>query len=496
LADFDRIGRDLPGAFAARARDLGVQILTGAASHAYLPLLVDDRSVRAQLRAGTEISRKHIGSFQGMWLPECAYRPSSGHWQPAVLGGESRPRAGLEEWIAGAGIDHFFVESTSVQHGKPVGTINRGKFEPVSEVQLYWDHRRGWHDVLEPVGVASEPAAPLGLMHGAAHHATHGATGGPTHEATGGPTLDATRGTPRGLRQVYAMARHPRVSEQVWSSVIGYPGEAAYLEFHRKHGDRGLRYWKVTDHSGNMDAKQPYAPQDAARKAKEHAAHFCTVVREVLLEYHDRTGRRGTVTAPFDAELFGHWWHEGPLFLKEVLLALSRQGTGVGEARIGETGLGGIDLRTARQTLDRVEVDKVVRLPEGSWGENGNHGVWLNDKTRWMWEVEYRAEIGLAKHLRDLPWRKNADVAAMLKRAGRELLLLQASDWPFLVHGGAATDYAFQRFGGHATRFERALGLATHLSAGGAMSDLHRAQIAEMDLHDVVFDAVDLAWWE
>ena len=81
-----------------------------------------------------------------------------------------------------------------------------------------------------------------------------------------------------------------------------------------------------------------------------------------------------------------------------------------------------------------------MRLPEGSWGENGNHSVWINDRTRWIWEIEYRAEGRMLKLLHELPWQTHGEVKAMLERAGRELLLLQASDWPFVIQSPGAVD--------------------------------------------------------
>ena len=102
-------------------------------------------------------------------------------------------------------------------------------------------------------------------------------------------------------------------------------------------------------------------------KVFEHAHHFCSVVREVLAEYHGRTGRKGVCVAPFDAELFGHWWFEGPQFLRDVILTLSNAPD--------------IELLTAEEALQRHPPDKVVRMPEGSWGEKGNHSVWMNDRT-------------------------------------------------------------------------------------------------------------------
>ena len=137
----------------------------------------------------------------------------------------------------------------------------------------------------------------------------------------------------------------------------------------------------------------------------------------------------------------------------------------------------------------------MVRLPEGSWGENANHSVWLNDRTRWMWEMEYRAEEKMLWMLANLPWQTKPIVRETIERAGRELLLLQASDWPFAIHTHGAVDYGIQRFSGHCTRFDRMQAIAEAVVAGRGLTPLQRVQIDEADLHDSAFPKVELDWW-
>ena len=446
LAAFERMGRDLPGAFAKHRRDGRVEILTSAATHAYLPLLASDAAVNAQLRAGAAASERHLGFRPtGLWLPECAYRPAEPAWQPPVLYHAPVARPGLEVAVAAVGVDHFFVDTHLVAHEHPLAVVTADGVEPTGDAMIYWDAKRGWGSPLEPVGVASAA----------------------------------------GRADVFALARHPRVAEQVWSAVTGYPGADDYLEFHRKHGDHGLRYHRITSHHTPAMDKDPYDATRVAGKAYEQAQHFCGVVRETLAEHTRQTGRVGTVVAPFDAELFGHWWFEGLSFLRDVLLQLSHDGT--------------VDVVTSAAALERSAaangLDKVARLPEGSWGEGGGHNVWLNEPTRWLWESAYRAEARFLQLRHELPWRANADVAAMLRRAGRELLLLQASDWPFVIHSAAAADYGVGRFAGHATRFDRLCTIAADLAAGRGVDAVRRTEVAEADAHDVIFADVDLDWW-
>jgi 1,4-alpha-glucan branching enzyme len=150
---------------------------------------------------------------------------------------------------------------------------------------------------------------------------------------------------------------------------------------------------------------------------------------------------------------------------------------------------------TAEEALYHHPPDKVMRLPEGSWGEKGNHSVWINDRTRWMWEIEYRAENRMLKLLHELPWKENQAVRQFMERAGRQLLLLQASDWPFVVHSHGAVDYGIQRLAGHATNFDRATLMAEEAAAGRELTDLRKIELQEMDNHDSVFPHIDLNWW-
>jgi 1,4-alpha-glucan branching enzyme len=442
LEHFEKTARDIPAQFARHWREGNVQLLTSNATHAYMPLMVTDECIRAQMSAGTSVSEKHLGrKSKGLWLPECAYRPASEHWKPLVLWDDPRFRPGIETYVAEAGIDHFFVDTHLVTRAAALGTYDHGVFNAVSEAQVYWDKQRGWRDPMEPVGASSTAQAP----------------------------------------KCFALARHPRVSEQVWSGIIGYPSDGAYLEFHRRHGDRGLRYHRITNVSVEQSKKQPYVAEDAFLKVNQDARHFCEIVREALREHHRLTGRTGVVVAPFDAELFGHWWHEGVNFLRDVIYFFSRDKT--------------VTLSTSEQVLAQRTPDTVVRMPEGSWGRNGDHSVWLNDHSRWIWEIEYRAEARMLGLLRVLPWRENEAVRAMMQRAGRQLLLLQASDWPFVIHSRGAVDYGTQRFAGHATRFDRMTAIAESVAAGHPVDALQQVQIDEADAHDDIFKEIDLNWW-
>jgi 1,4-alpha-glucan branching enzyme len=212
-----------------------------------------------------------------------------------------------------------------------------------------------------------------------------------------------------------------------------------------------------------------------------HAHHFAAVVKDMLRRHRDRCGREGVVVAPFDAELFGHWWHEGPDFLAEVLATLGADPD--------------VQVTTPSEWLAARPADKVAWMPEGSWGDGGDHRVWLNDRNRWTWEVLHRAEERFGAMCLSLPWKKKAGVREALTRAGRELLLMQASDWQFVVTTGGAPDYGLKRFAGHATRFDRMCDLAWDRSRGARSDEVQKVELADVDAHDDVFEDLRLEDW-
>jgi 1,4-alpha-glucan branching enzyme len=443
---FARIGRDVPKAFAAHAERGAVEVLTSNATHAYMPLLLEDSSIRAQVRAGLASSERVLGFRpRGMWLPENGFRPV-GPWSPPIPWGKSGTRPGIDDLVADEGIGHYFVEHHLVEQSRSEWVRN-GHWRRVGWDEAARDPGRGWRNVHEPFWVNN-----------------HG-------------TED---------RRTCVFARDPVICKQVWSGVIGYPANGVYLEFHKKHGEkRGLRYWKVTGTGVDLGAKDPYYPDDVPGRVHEHARHFCDQVRERLHEHRRLTGRHGVVVACFDAELFGHWWFEGPRFLRDVMLTLNADPD--------------VELSTAAQYLRDHPPDKVVSLLGGSWGEGGDHRVWANDKVAWMWEVEYRCETIFGKLTFTLPWRRERRLREILEKAGRELLLLQASDWPFVISRGQAVDYGIKRFMQHVARFECLTDIAEKLGSDseylGKLSEVEKLEVKDADVHDVVFPKIDLNWW-
>lgn len=447
LERFDEIDRDIPSAWAEHFHNGHCELLTSNATHGYMPLLYEDSCIRAQIRAGVASSERILGIRPtGMWLPECAYRPG-GAWNPPIGWGGKDYRIGIEHLVADEGITHFFVENHLIEQSRSEQVLNDGQWWKVDWDEARKYPSRGWRSVNEGHLVNSDGTSP---------------------------------------GRAAAFGRDQAVCERVWSGAIGYPADGAYLEFHKKWGPkRGLRYWKVTGSKVDLGEKHLYYPENIPGKLHEHAAHFVNSIKEQLAKYRDMTGRAGVVIASFDAELFGHWWFEGPQFLRDVMLMINSDPQ--------------IEMRTAAEHMKKQPPDKSVSLPEGSWGEEGDHRVWANEQVNWMWDIEYRCEATFGRLTSELPWRQNEEVRELLEKAGRELLLMQASDWPFVIRRGQAVDYGIKRFMQHVSRFESLGEIAEKISSDsaylGELTEIEKLDIYSTDLHDVIFPHIDLSWW-
>ncbi|HEU4366634.1 MAG TPA: 1,4-alpha-glucan branching protein domain-containing protein [Methylomirabilota bacterium] len=435
-----RIGGDIPGTLADLQRGGHLELITCAATHGYLPLLSRDESIHLQLRAAVETHTRHFGQApRGIWLPECAYRPRY-EWTPQAgpeRGRERRLRPGIEEMLAAHGLEYFVADSHLVAAGEPVF--------------LY-------RDFVGRKGVLAEPASPMPAVEPRSPYE---------------PYRVASRG---GTGSAIAFIRDPRSTVQVWSRERGYPGEFSYLEFHKKHFPGGLRFWRITDASGDLGTKQVYDPKVAVEKVGLQAAHFVGLVRETLEQA--RGGRGGLVCSPYDAELFGHWWFEGPLWLEQVVREMSRNG---------------VRPMTLAEALTVVPPQGPLQLPEGSWGEGGDHRVWLNPGTEWTWDRVYSAEREWVEQL-GLGDGGDRELKRVLAQASRELLLLQASDWQFLITTGAARDYAERRVAEHYADFKRLSEMAHGLRQRRPLSAEAADTLRRLEKNDFVFPGLDPAW--
>ena len=424
---------DLIGAFRRLQAGGHIEIITSAATHGYLPLLGRDESVAAQVRAGVATYRRHFGRApRGIWLPECAYRPG-GPWSRPVGKGRPWRRPGLEDVVAANGLEYFFVDTHLVAGGTPLGT---------------YEDRFGERPAAKP------------------------------RKATRASPNEAHALVTKSRRRVAVLARDPRSSTQVWSADYGYPGDGLYLEFHKRKGPGGLRYHRITSRQLPLDAKETYHPEPAAARAKVHAEHFVGIVKDTLARHAESTGRPGVVVAPFDTELFGHWWFEGPQWLEAVIRGLQ----------------GDVTPATASGYLKRHPPSSAIRLPEGSWGQGGNHWVWLNDDTRWVWEHVYAAEDSFVEVVNAAKRKRRPKLKRVLAQLARELLLLESSDWPFLITTRSARDYAEARVRLHLEVFNGLLAAARRALAG-PLAPEDEAFLREAEARDSPFSEVDLGWW-
>ncbi|MBS4031270.1 MAG: DUF1957 domain-containing protein [Clostridiales bacterium] len=259
-------------------------------------------------------------------------------------------------------------------------------------------------------------------------------------------------------------ARDPETSAQVWSIGSGYPGDYDYREYYRDIGfdlpedyirkflpynipvNTGLKYYRVT---GENRQKEMYHPEIAYAKTTQHAGNF-HFNREKQIEHWARiTNHPPVITAPYDAELFGHWWFEGPEFLEEVVRKAS-QCTDV------------FQLSTPSRYLDNFGCAETVELYHSSWGEGGYSRAWLNPSNDWLYPEYHSAEERLLSHAAAIPANGTPE-RRVLNQLVRELLLAQSSDWAFMINAGTTVEYAKNRVDGHLRNFLR---LETMLNKG------------------------------
>ncbi len=426
----DRYGRDLVAAFRRLRQDSNLDILTSAATHAYLPLMQRDSTIRGQLATGLRASASRLGGAPtGVWLPECGYRPA--YYKE---GAPTYLKPGIESFLSDLGLGYFFTETNVITGGELVGKVAGDAIGPYAAIPL----RR-----LAVVPVTE-----------------------PTEKTTFRPYYV-------GASRVAVFGRDERTGQQVWSATHGYPGDPAYREFHRKDDHSGLQYWRVTGSGVDLGQKQPYEPQRAAQRMQEHADHFVHLVVERLADYRKTHDKPGIIVSAYDTELFGHWWFEGVQWMREVLRQLCVNPD--------------VELATAAAYLGAYPPAEVLNLQESSWGSGGGHWTWLNPDTEWMWPLIHAAERRMEILVSRYP-RAQGVMLDLLNQTARELVLLESSDWPFLVSTGQARDYASSRFQGHLARFSQ---LAAMAEAGGPQTHSDRQALALVSAMDNPFPLID-----
>jgi len=268
--------------------------------------------------------------------------------------------------------------------------------------------------------------------------------------------------TPNGLG---LFARDAASSREVWSAKFGYPGDPAYREFYRDLGydgdyeyvrpylgsdgirrPLGLKYHRITAAGTDLSAKQYYDPDAALERVEAHAADFLERRMKQTDDFYAARGQRPLIVSCYDAELFGHWWFEGPAFLEAVIRRIRAE-------RLP------LQFVTPTEYLNSCQEPLELSPGMSSWGENGYFDPWVNETNDFIYPAVYAATdkmIETANRFRNQDL--NGSSLRALNQAARETLLAQSSDWAFLLYIGSHADYAKGRLEDHAANALRLLG--------------------------------------
>ena len=349
-----------------------LEVITCAATHGYLPLLMTEpEAVRAQIAMAVNSHKKYFGQAPpGIWLPECSYAP------------------GIDEILKEFNLCFFFVDTHGV---------------------LFASHRPRY-------GVFAPVYCPSGVA---------------------------------------VFGRDPESSRQVWSAKEGYPGDFDYREYYRDVGfdldydyirpyihpdgirvNTGIKYYRIT---GRSHHKEPYVPAWAKEKAAIHAGNFIFNRESQVKHLSSLMDRPPIVVAPYDAELFGHWWFEGPQWLEYVIRKIHfDQDT--------------VELTTPTRYLKQFSYNQVVRPCASSWGNKGYNEVWLCQANEWIYRHLHIAAARMIELANAYPYAEGSP-GRVLNQAARELMLAQSSDWAFIMSTGTMVDYAMRRTKTHLQNF-------------------------------------------
>jgi 1,4-alpha-glucan branching enzyme len=368
--------RDLVKAFQVYQQTNNLEIITCGATHGYLPLM---KMYPQAVWAQLQVACEHYENTFG--------RPPNGIWLP-----ECAYYEGLERQLADVGLRYFLMDGHGLLYARPRPRF--GTYAPI----------------FTETGVA-------------------------------------------------AFARDHESSQQVWSSEVGYPGAAEYREFYKDLGweadydyikpfvmpngqrkNTGIKYHKITGRGLDLGAKDLYDPYWAKEKAAEHAANFAFNRGQQIRHLYDVMQRPPIVVSPYDAELFGHWWYEGPWFIDFLF-------------RKSWYDQDAYQMTHLADYLRTYPNQQVCRPSQSSWGYKGFHEYWLNDTNAWIYPHLHKGAERMIQLSHQEPWDELSWRA--LNQAARELLLAQSSDWAFIMRTGTMVPYAVRRTRSHLLRFHK-----------------------------------------
>ncbi|HNV69604.1 MAG TPA: DUF1957 domain-containing protein [Candidatus Ozemobacteraceae bacterium] len=287
---------------------------------------------------------------------------------------------------------------------------------------------------------------------------------------------------------VCAFGRDLESSKQVWSAEEGYPGDPDYREFYRDIGfdldldyvrpyihesgirlNTGIKYHRITGRQSVE--KAAYDPQQALDRAATHAGHFLWCREKQVEHLHSLMGSRNPIiVSPYDAELFGHWWYEGPDFLRLLLAKVACDSTT-------------LDLVTPSEYLERESCIQPASPSASSWGHKGYHEVWLEGSNDWIYRHLHKAAERMIE-LADRYPQTEGTLRRALNQAARELLLAQSSDWAFIMKTGTTVPYAVKRTKDHCHRFTR---LYEEISG----NRIDESWLQDLESRDNIFPEID-----
>ena len=275
----------------------------------------------------------------------------------------------------------------------------------------------------------------------------------------------------------------------VWSAKDGFPGDPLYREYHKDLGwelpltklkdygikskrPLGLKFYRITNNSTPLGEKDFYKENLAKKKAEEHAAVYLSRRSEQLKMLSFDCKFNPILIAPFDAELFGHWWYEGPIFLKNIF-------------KNSKNHL--IKLTHLREILSLSPQIQVCEPSPSSWGQGGFHNYWINDTNAWVVpEITKAGSTFVEVNSRNIEDELSNRV---LMQAARELLLSESSDWSFILRAGTTTELAKERIERHLSRFWK---LVKSLNKD---EQIDLSYLETIEKEDKIFPNINLSDW-
>jgi len=255
---------------------------------------------------------------------------------------------------------------------------------------------------------------------------------------------------------VYVFGRDIDSGKQVWSATEGYPGNPVYRDFYRDigfdlpldyiakylHSPYGIRmmtgfkYHKIT---GNNVDKLPYNLDEALQKVEEHAKDFVSNRELQVKNLFNLIDKNPIIVSPYDAELFGHWWFEGPQFIEKIAEYID-------ESEI-------LSMITPSEYLNIYPEAQIATPSISSWGYKGYMDVWLNQTNDWIYRHLHEASNRVIELSNKYFNEEDDMIKRVLNQMARELLVAQTSCWAFIISTGTTVEYAKKTLKDHLRRF-------------------------------------------